>query len=121
MDSISLSRYIFLAALALTPAISQQTSQKIPQFENADVNVWKSIVVPNAPLTIHTHEHPRVIIPLSGGTMKIQYQDGTSEVHQWEKGKAYWLSQEEGKKPHADANIGSQPIEVMVVEIKDAK
>src|ERR1700728_4120798 len=77
--------------------------------------------MPNAPLAMHTHDHPRVIVALSGGTMKIVNEDGTSEVHQWETGKAYWLSLEEGKRRHADANQGDKPIEVIVVELKNAK
>ena len=62
-----------------------------------------------------------MIIALSGGTMKVVYEDGTSEMHPWDTGKAYWLSVEEGKKRHADVNVGSKPIEVMVVEVKNAK
>jgi hypothetical protein len=77
--------------------------------------------MPHAPLAMHTHDHPRVLVALTGGTMKIVYQDGTSEVQHWETGKAYWLSSEEGKKRHADSNQGDKPIEVMVVELKDAK
>jgi quercetin dioxygenase-like cupin family protein len=129
--NISLTRTVLVLAIASTPftALTSpptspvQTSQvqRTPQFENQDVAVWKTVVPPKAPLTMHTHEHPRVIIALSGGTMKVVNEDGTSEVHQWETGKAYWLSAEEGKKRHADANQGSQPIEVMVVELKNAK
>jgi quercetin dioxygenase-like cupin family protein len=121
-----LLRIAILSALALIPLgtlTPQQTSQtqRIPQFENEDVAVWKTTVMPNAPLTLHTHEHPRVIIALSGGTMKVVNEDGTSELHPWETGKAYWLSSAEGKKRHADANTGTKPIEVMVVELKKAK
>ncbi len=113
--------------LACTSA-SQQTlpaqivpSHKISQFENEDVNVWKSVVMPNAPLVMHTHDYPRVIVALTGGTMKIVFEDGRSEVHKWETGKAYWLSKDEGKRRHADVNTGDRPIEVMVVELRHAK
>ena len=121
--TISLPRPAVVAALALISAgmmIPQQANQtqRTPQFENDDVSVWKTVVMPNAPLTMHTHQHPRVIIALSGGAMKVVNEDGTSESHQWDTGKAYWLPVEEGKKRHADANQGSKPIEVMVVELK---
>ena len=124
--NISLSRAAIVLAMVLTPVsmlTSQQASQaqRIPQFENEDVKVWKTTVMPNAPLAMHTHDHPRVIVALSGGTMKIVNEDGTSEVHQWDTGKAYWLSLEEGRRRHADANQGDKPIEVMVVELKNAK
>src|SRR5271154_7043598 len=121
-----LARAVLLCAVALTPfnlLIPQQVSptQRTPQFENAAVSGWKTVVMPNAPLTIHTHQHPRVIIALSGGTMKVVNEDGTSETHKWETGKAYWLLAEEGKKRHADVNQDSKPIEVMVVELKNAQ
>ena len=124
--NISLTRAAITSAIVLTPfsmLTSQQTgqAQRIPQFENEDVRVWKTTVMPNAPLAMHTHDHPRVIVALSGGTMKVVNEDGTSEVHQWDTGKAYWLSLEEGNKRHADSNQGNKPIEVMVVELKNAK
>lgn len=117
---ISFLRAVLTSALVLTPLTCQQTADthRMPQFENDDVKVWKTTVMPNAPLTMHTHEHARVIVALSGGTMKIQYADGTSETHQWDTGKAYWLSAAEGKKRHADVNQGDKPIEVMVIELK---
>jgi hypothetical protein len=126
MTNTSLARAAIFAAIVLTPFAtmnSQQTvpTQRIPQFENEDVKVWKTTVMPNAPLAMHTHDHPRVIIALSGGTIKVVNESGTSEVHQWKTGNAYWLSAEEGKNRHADANQGTKPIEVMVVEIKNAK
>jgi len=118
-------RAAFVAAIALTPLCSltsQQNAgtQRTPQFENSDVKVWKTVVMPNAPLTMHTHDHARVIVALTGGTMKIVNEDGTSETQQWDTGKAYWLSASEGKKRHADANQGDKPIEVMVIELKNA-
>ena len=124
--TISIHRAVLVAAMLLIPAAmltSQQTNatQRIPQFENADVAVWKTTVMPHAPLQMHTHDHPRVIVALQGGTMKIAYADGGSETQQWDTGKAYWLSSEEGKRRHADANQGDKPIDVMVVELKNAK
>jgi hypothetical protein len=125
MLNISLTRAALMAAIVFTPfgtLNSQQAApQRISQFENEDVNVWKTVVLPHAPLAMHTHEHPRVIIALSGGTMKVVNESGSSEVHRWETGKAYWLSAEEGKNRHADVNEGEKPIEVIVVEVKNAK
>jgi hypothetical protein len=126
--STRLLRTVFLAALVVAtfrPLSPQSTTppvaaRRTPQFENEDVAVWKTLVPPNAPLTMHTHQHPRVIIPLVGGTMKVIYEDGTSETHDWRTGKAYWLPASEGMKRHADVNTGSNPIEVMVVEVKKA-
>lgn len=114
-------RIVFLVPAVLLTAIglsSQQQTERIPQFENDAVRVWKSIVVPNAPLTMHRHDHGRVIIALSGGTMKIVTQNGPTETHQWDTGKAYWLPANPPGQMHADVNAGAKPIEVMVVELK---
>jgi hypothetical protein len=106
---------------------AQQSSQpttaahRIPQFENGDVSVWKTVIPLHSPLKMHTHSHARVIVALTGGTIKIVYADGTSEIHHWDAGKAYWLPKSEGLKRHSDVNIGSKPIEVMVIEVKNAK
>jgi hypothetical protein len=106
---------------AQAPAQSAAQTQRVPQFENEDVKVWKSLVLPNQPLTMHRHDHPRVIIALKGGTMKIVEQDGTSETHVWETGKAYWLAANAPNTSHADVNAGAEPIEVMVVELEKEK
>jgi hypothetical protein len=108
------------SAPAATPSADHPALQRTPQFENDDVAVWKTVVPPNAPLTMHTHQHPRVIVALSGGTMKVVYEDGGTEMHDWKTGKAYWLPKSEGMKRHADVNAGDKPIEVMVVELKKA-
>ena len=100
------------------PAIQ---TQRFPQFENDNVHVWRSVVLPNAPLAMHRHEHGRVIIPLQGGTMNIVQQNGPTEKHVWEAGKAYWLPANPPGTLHADVNAGTKPIEVMVVEVESAK
>ena len=93
-------------------------TQRLPQFDNEEVKVWKAVVMPGAPLVMHRHEHPRVIIALSGGTMKIVDPQGKAEEHVWETGKAYWLPTTPPNTMHADVNAGSKPIEVMVMELE---
>ena len=106
---------------AQSAAQSAAQTQRVAQFENEDVKVWKSLVLPNQPLTMHRHDHPRVIIALKGGTMKIVEQDGAPETHVWETGKAYWLPANAPNTKHADVNAGAEPIEVMVVELEKEK
>src|SRR5271170_2877877 len=128
--NISLNRAMALTALALalfaafrSQEIWTQTqqTQRTQLIENDDVKVWRSLVLPNSPLTMHRHEHPRVIIPLAGGTMNIVDQSGTKEVHVWEAGKAYWLPANPPNTMHADVNAGDKPIEVVVVELEKEK
>ena len=93
-------------------------TQRIPQFENDHVKVWKSTIVPNAPLTLHRHEHGRTIVALTGGDLKIVKESGQTTVAHWETGKAYWLPPDPPGELHKDVNDTGKPIEVMVVEMK---
>ena len=124
--NISLNRAMALTALvlALFAALRSQTqtqTQRVQLIENDDVKVWRSLVLPNAPLAMHRHDHPRVIIPITGGTMNIVDQSGAKEVHIWETGKAYWLPANPPNTMHADVNAGDKPIEVVVVELQKEK
>jgi beta-alanine degradation protein BauB len=124
---IALAAVLFFSlSLPVASTRSQQSAapsqtQRFPQFENEDVKVWKSVILPNAPLTMHRHDHPRVIIALCGGTMKIVDQSGAAETHIWETGKAYWLPANPPNTLHQDVNAGDKPIEVMVVELTHEK
>jgi hypothetical protein len=88
-------------------------------FENEKVKVWKTIIVPNSPLTMHRHEFGRTIVVLKGGTLTIQQDTGEKKKVDWETGKAYWLDADPpGDKKHADVNETKETIEVMVIESK---
>ena len=63
----SLAAAILLGGASVLTSQQASATRRIPQFENADVTVWKSVVLPDAPLVMHTHAHPRVIIALQGG------------------------------------------------------
>jgi quercetin dioxygenase-like cupin family protein len=112
---------VLLIAFAVRSSDMSANTQRVPQFENSHVKVWKSTIAPNTPLPLHRHDHGRVIIVLQGGTMQIVDQSGTSETHVWETGKAYWLPKNPPNTMHSDVNAGEPPIEVMVVEIEDDK
>jgi beta-alanine degradation protein BauB len=107
---------LFFAAHARQSMPTQ--TQRAPLFENDTVKVWKSVIFPDAPLAMHRHEHPRVIIAMAGGTMKIVEQNGPAESHVWETGKAYWPPANPPNTMHADVNAGAKPIEVVVVQLK---
>src|SRR5215472_6653861 len=102
---------------------SQQTpqSKRFPQFENDEVKVWKSVILPNQPLSMHHHDHPRVIVALTGGVMNLVDQNDPIERHVWETGKAYWLPAMAPRTMHSDVNVGDKPIEVIVVELEKEK
>jgi quercetin dioxygenase-like cupin family protein len=112
---------LFLAPVHPGSAITQPprpVTRRTPQFENDSVRVWRSSIAPQQPLTMHRHESGRVLVALTGGTVKIVKESGESRTVTWESGKAYWLSADPPGERHADLNDGQEPIEVMVVELK---
>jgi beta-alanine degradation protein BauB len=116
---LGLGGLAFVAGFAVAQTAAQTGRE--PQFENSAVKVWKSVVLPNSPLPLHRHEHPRVIIALRGGSIKILEESGKSELHDWQTGKAYWLDANVPGTRHQDINVGNTPIEVMVVELENEK
>lgn len=109
-------------ALGVAATLGAQTAaggtRREPQFENAQVKAWKSIIMPKQPLAMHRHEHARALVALKGGTVDIVQKSGESERVVWESGKAYWLTADKPGTTHADVNNGTEPIEVIVVELQ---
>ena len=94
-------------------------TRREPQFENDHVRVWKSIIMPKQPLSLHRHEKGRALIALKGGQLKVVDKEGKAvNTYNWESGKAYWLDADPPGQMHGDLNDTSAPIEVIVVELK---
>ena len=105
-------------------AVGQQgaASRREPQFENSEVQVWKSIVMPNQPLALHRHDHGRALISLNGGVLNVVDGAGkVMDVYKLEAGKAIWLEADKAGTQHADVNPGKAPVEVIVVQLKNDK
>jgi len=97
----------------------QTATRREPQFENDNVRVWKSIIMPKQPLAMHRHDHGRALIALTDGQLKVVDPNGkTLDTYHWEQGKAYWLGVDPPGQLHADVNDTARPIEVIVVELK---
>ena len=112
---------VVFAAGMVVGALQPQTSgtRREPQFDNANVRVWKSIIMPNQPLALHRHDHGRTIVALKGGTLDVVDGSGrTVRTVKWESGKAYWLDADPAGEQHGDINRGKEPIEVIVVQMK---
>jgi quercetin dioxygenase-like cupin family protein len=100
-------------------ARSERRSQVlVPQFENAAVTVWKTVLGPREKIGMHRHDHGRVVVALKGGALTIPQDDGSSRRLVLETGKAYWLDADPPGKLHGDDNQTDRTIEVMVVELK---
>jgi beta-alanine degradation protein BauB len=103
---------------ASAPTEVPSATRRVPQLENESVRVWKSLIAPGQPLSLHRHDHGRVIVALRGGTLKIVKEGGESRTVTWETGNAYWLPADPPGERHGDLNEGPEPIEVMVVEMR---
>ncbi len=107
-----------LSLVACVEAADEVATGRTPQFENEHVEVWKSVIVPNQPLSMHRHDNPRVIIALEGGTLRVVNESGQTRDMTWETGSAYWLDADPPGELHGDVNEGTEPIEVIVVQLK---
>lgn len=116
--SACIAAVLALLLSACAPAVEEQATVRIPQFENEHVEVWKSVIVPNQPLSMHRHDHPRAIIALKGGTLRVVNEAGESREVTWETGNAYWLDADPPGELHGDVNEGPEPVEVIVVQLK---
>jgi hypothetical protein len=118
MRLIACSASFVLGAAAMW-AQQQGGTRREPQFENAHVRVWKSIIMPRQPLSQHRHERGRALVALTDGQLKVVDKDGQLlNTYNWERGKAYWLDADPAGQTHADVNDTDRPIELIVVELQ---
>jgi hypothetical protein len=109
----------FFVGAAAMYAQQQAASRREPQFENDQVQVWKSIVMPNQPMALHRHDHARALIALNDGQLDIV--DKNSKVlhsYHLKGGTAMWLTADPPGQMHADVNPSKTPLEVIVVQLK---
>ena len=115
---LSLFGVAVLLALAARSNANEPSHALIPQFENAQVTGWKTILKPGERLGMHRHEHGRVVVALQGGTLAIPQQPGGSRTLVLETGKAYWLDADPPGDLHGDYNPSKTPPKMMVLEMK---
>ena len=98
----------------------QEKSRREPQLENDQVTVWKSIVMPKQPLTLHRHDHGRVLVALTDGQLQVVDKNGKLlDSYNLKAGKSLWLGVDPPGQMHADVNPGARPVEVIVVQLKN--
>ena len=72
---------------------SPVATQRVAQFSNNKVSVWKTIILPKASqgLKMHRHDHDRVLVALNNGKLKITNDKGKVHYLNLKKDKAYLL------------------------------
>ena len=120
IGSLAIIGSVFAGGVAVGQ--QQATSRREPQFENSEVQVWKSIISPGTPLGLHRHDHGRALISLNGGILNVVDGNGkVLDVYKLQAGKAMWLDADKPGTQHADVNPGKEPVEVIVVQLKNDK
>lgn len=111
---------LLLVILSFSAISDTPSTTRIPQISNTQVDVWQTIIYPSQQQTLpmHRHEHDRIVVALSSGTLKVTNNKGASHNLVLEKNKAYFLPKDPIDELHQDENITEHPITVMVIELK---
>ena len=120
-STILICALCFIAGSGATLAQQQvqSASRREPQFENDQVAVWKSVVMPKQPLSLHRHDHGRALVALTDGELQVVDKNGKRlDTYHLKAGKAIWLGVDPPGQLHADVNPGTKPVEVIVVQLK---
>jgi quercetin dioxygenase-like cupin family protein len=100
------------AAMAQDPVKVDATHYKV-EFENAQVRVLRIKVGPGEKSVMHRHPNA-VAIFLTDVNGKFSFPNGTSEAVTSKAGDARWTP----AITHLPENVGDQPFEVILVELK---
>lgn len=84
-------------------------------FENDQVRVWEVELGPGETLPMHFHAHDYVVIIMTDGTTRVDWEDGRSDTDTHYAGEVFWRT-----APHAHAltNLGTAPYRNRFVEVK---
>lgn len=104
----------------------KQTASPAParvtlEIENEDTHVWKAHLPPKQSSSLHRHNHPRVVVVLAGGPLKLLVKGAQPRVLQWQSGKAYWLPADGPGEYHTYLNDGDRPIEFIYIEFERSR
>ncbi len=84
-------------------------------FENEHVRVWSMDVAPGSKKAWHHHLLPYVIVPVSGGRIEIEANDGNVVRIEEKPGEAIWR---DAGEIHELRNRGSDRYQNVLIEIK---
>ena len=102
----------------LAASLATCKTHRVVYYNNTNTKVWATTICPEQFLPYHTHQTARVLIPQQNGLLAVVYKSGGHKYIKLKKNVPLLLPRSEGIKPHRDINIGKQPINVIVVEIK---
>lgn len=120
IKQIKLMTFILLLASIASGFVHAATTKRTSQISNSRVSVWKTDIYPTAKaqLTMHRHEHDRVVVALTDGLLKVT--NNKKQVHylKLKKGMSYYLKKDPEGELHVDENMTKHPVFVIVIELK---
>lgn len=84
-------------------------------LENEHVLVTETTYPVGGSVPMHTHRFPHVLYVIEGGTVQTTAPDGVATRFDVRKGETLWR----GPQSHSTRNLGSKPVRLVEVEIKD--
>ena len=112
---ISFLAATFLAAATRgEDAVEADPQHYTVEFENDRVRIIRIKYGPGEKSVMHTHG-PHVAVMLTENASRMTSPDGTSEEATTEIGSATWADGAE----HLPENLSDEPLEVVLVELKD--
>ncbi len=120
---IAQSLTILTLSAAIVYAQAQPKASRPPapalmtaEIENEEAYVWRVRLPPGATSNFHRHNHPRVVVVLTGGVVKLLVKGAAPRTLEWRSGKTYWVPADQAF--HAYSNDGERPIEFIYVEFE---
>lgn len=115
ITAVSFVAASFLSAGVLAEdAVVADPDHYVVEFENERVRIIRINYGPGEKSVMHTHG-PNVSIIITEGDMRMSLPDGTSREVSFKPGDVSWNENEE----HLPENLGSGPVEVILVEVKE--
>ena len=104
----------FSAVTVAQDAVEADPEHYTVEFENDRVRVIRITYGPGERSVMHTHG-PNVAVFLTTNSVRFTFPDGTSTEVTAEAGGTQWADAEE----HLPENLSDDPLEVVIVELKD--
>lgn len=91
------------------------------EIDNDFVHVAKAKIMPYEELGLHYDEHPQVVVAIQGGIITRLEADGTTTNVTFPTGTPVFRESEPSSKMHRSVNQSSEPIELMIIQLKPNK
>ena len=89
------------------------------QFENADISMVRVKIMPKEEIGYHRDALPQIVVALQGGTITRLEANGTTTEVQFPTGVAIYREIDPPDELHLSVNYGSEPVELIIVQLKN--